>query len=142
MASPLFPFSSVDRINQINFSMGTVTFATVIFMLHTNSYSISLHPRTWVRSMIYLDALAFWVYYLSEIVKDSSSCTQFTLLQMVADVIWSFKDAFKFGYIVYRGLAIVGSKRQWPHVYTGLLSLIFYWYYIYLTYIPILESPS
>ncbi|KAJ3022444.1 UNVERIFIED_CONTAM: hypothetical protein HDU68_009146 [Siphonaria sp. JEL0065] len=134
--------SSVDKINQLNFSMGTVSFATVVFMLHSNSYTISLHPRTWVRSMIYLDSLGFFIYYLAEFIQDSASCKQYTLMQMMADVVWSFKDAFKFGYIVYRGLAISGSKRNWPYIYTALISLILYWYFIYLTYIPMLQSPN
>ncbi|ORY38332.1 hypothetical protein BCR33DRAFT_788917 [Rhizoclosmatium globosum] len=133
--------SAIDKVNQINYSMGMVSFATVLFMLHTDSYQIDWRPPSWVRIMIYLDALAFFIYYLGGLIQDSGSCQMYYWVLVASEVVWSFKDAFKFGYIVFRGLAIVGNKRIYPFLITPLISLALYWHYIYVVYGEILISP-
>ncbi|KAJ3030201.1 UNVERIFIED_CONTAM: hypothetical protein HDU68_009842 [Siphonaria sp. JEL0065] len=81
--------------------MGMVTFATIVMMFSNNIWQLDFTPRTWVRWMIYLDALAFLVA--------------------------SFKDAFKYGYICYKSLSICGHKVRWPCYVVVVISLLLYW---------------
>ncbi|KAI9346522.1 hypothetical protein BDR26DRAFT_855705 [Obelidium mucronatum] len=132
--SGLLSPSAVNSIDELDYSMGMVTFATLLFMLHTDSYDIDWHPRTWVRSMIYLDALAFFLTYLSDLIQDSCTCTFFLAIKIAGEVFWSFKDGLKYGFIIYRGFAIMGNKRQWPIYATLVVSVGLYSYYIFDKY--------
>ncbi|KAJ3396356.1 hypothetical protein HDU80_009987 [Chytriomyces hyalinus] len=126
--------AAVTTLNTLNYSMGVVAFSSVLFMLHMDAYTVDSHPRSWVRWMVYLDALAFFVLYQADLVRDVSTCSMHTSIYMAADIVWSFKDFFKFGYLVYRGLAIVGSKRVYPIYWTAAGSLVLYWIYIACAY--------
>ncbi|KAI8609553.1 hypothetical protein BC830DRAFT_1149978 [Chytriomyces sp. MP71] len=132
--------SAVQTIQTLDYGMGTVTFSLLMFMLNTDSFDVDMHPRTWVRSMIYLDALAFFVFYLSDVIQDVASCTLYLKLQLASDILWSLKDALKFGYLMYRGLAIIGSKRTWPIYWTAMASLVLYSIYNYDRYSTVLCS--
>ncbi|KAJ3007627.1 UNVERIFIED_CONTAM: hypothetical protein HDU68_003418, partial [Siphonaria sp. JEL0065] len=69
--------------------------------------------------------------YLADLLQDACTCTYFLSLKIVSEVFWSFKDGLKYGFIVYRGLAIMGNKRQWPIYASFAISVGLYAYYIY-----------
>ncbi|KAJ3203161.1 hypothetical protein HDU82_006801 [Entophlyctis luteolus] len=166
---PAFAVSlaAAATVRDIDYGVGMVAFAAVIFMLHTDSFALppSLRlllasPRDWVRAMVYLDALAFCVFYLSDtgfsflplaqyvilfdgrslfsaratnltaILAQSQSngaqqsCFLYFILHAAADSLWAFKDAFKYGFVVYRAITITGSKRRWPVYFTAICSFI------------------
>ncbi|KAJ3068317.1 hypothetical protein HDU98_008481 [Podochytrium sp. JEL0797] len=132
--------SAVTTIDNLDYAMGLVSFATLLFMLHTASYDVDTNPRTFVRSMIYLDALAFFVTYLADLVQDSCSCTFYLAIKIAGEAFWSLKDGVKYGFIVYRGFAIMGNKRKWPIYFSLLTSNLLYLFYITEKYGPFVAS--
>ncbi|KAI9328623.1 hypothetical protein BDR26DRAFT_1012188 [Obelidium mucronatum] len=101
-----------------NNSMGMIAFAMVLMMFGCNMYQIDTHPRTWVRSMVYLDALAFLILYVYQ-------CNR--------DAITSY--ALKYGYIIHKSLVINNvHKRIWPCYFTSGVSLGLYWLYMLQSY--------
>ncbi|KAI8609554.1 hypothetical protein BC830DRAFT_1149981 [Chytriomyces sp. MP71] len=120
----------VQTIRDLNFAMGMVSFSSILFMLHSDSWDVDWSPRSLPRIMMYLDALAFFIFYLGHTVADVSTCEFGTGIIVVAEAVWSFKDSCKFAYIVHRGLIILGSKRRYPTYYAALGSLGLYWWYV------------
>ncbi|KAI8828103.1 hypothetical protein BJ741DRAFT_439116 [Chytriomyces cf. hyalinus JEL632] len=119
-------------------SMGMVTFATVIYMLQTDTWKLDYHPRTSVRLMIYLDALGFLVSYAGTCANDLMPlCSQRNGYALVADLFWSVKDAVKYGYVSYRALTICGyrgiQKRRIAYA-AGAGSLVLYWIFMAQVY--------
>ncbi|KAJ3234628.1 hypothetical protein HDU81_001283 [Chytriomyces hyalinus] len=127
-------------IERLDYGMGMVTFSTLMFMLNTDSYGVDFHYRTWVRWMIYVDALAFFVFYLADTIEDVAACRMYLGLRLASDAIWCIKDGFKFGYLVFRGLSIIGSKRRWPIVWTSIVSMVLYTIYIWDKYGKLMGS--
>ncbi|KAJ3259538.1 hypothetical protein HK103_002091 [Boothiomyces macroporosus] len=129
-------FTFVDGLN--NFS-GEVTIAALLVMAFLNHYKVGFHPKYFVRWMIYLDALAFTFTYITQAlaqgnVLPGSGCSQ-KYIAFVGDFIDSFKDACKYGYLVYRGFQIWGSDNPARiSVFASLGSLVLYWLYIATAY--------
>ncbi|KAI9346514.1 hypothetical protein BDR26DRAFT_855697 [Obelidium mucronatum] len=119
--------SAIQTLSKMNYSMGTVSVTTVLFMLHLNVYEIDFTPRTWIRWAAYLDSLSFFVLYLGDIVQDTADCRFLRNIKVACDLLWSFKDAFKIGYIVLQTTMIYRSPRRWPAWWAALGSLILYW---------------
>ncbi|KAJ3143095.1 hypothetical protein HK100_011394 [Physocladia obscura] len=136
-------------INDVDYAMGMVTLATLVFMVYTDSYDVGRirtrtqrrrgvdvlllmrRPAVWVRAMVYLDGLAFFVFYLADAVRSASPCAFFLGLRLAAQTLWALKDAFKFGFVVFRALAIVANKRRWPVYAAWAVSLLLYALYNY-----------
>ncbi|KAI8609556.1 hypothetical protein BC830DRAFT_1085398 [Chytriomyces sp. MP71] len=133
--------AAVETIDTLNDSMGLVSFATVVIMLHSNRFQVGWRPASWVFNMAYLDAFAFLFFYLAGVVEDAASCQYTATLLLMADVVWSVKDFFKFGFIVYRALAIVNARRQWPIYFVSYVSLGLYWWFLLESY-PVVVSHS
>ncbi|KAJ3079524.1 hypothetical protein HDU99_010677 [Rhizoclosmatium hyalinum] len=115
--------------------MGMVSFATVVMMFANNIWQLDSTPRTWVRWMIYCDALAFFIAYVGTCANDlMPECWKQNAYWLAADLVWSFKDAFKYGYIAYKALSICGIKTRWPAYATVVGSLILYWILCYQAY--------
>ncbi|KAJ3072209.1 hypothetical protein HDU98_004051 [Podochytrium sp. JEL0797] len=120
--------STQTWFNETNNSMGMVTFATVIMMFANNIWQLDTTPKTWVRWMVYFDAVAFLIAYIGTCVSDlTPACWQQNAFGLAADLVWSFKDAFKYGYIAYKAISICGIKVRWPCHATVVVSLILYW---------------
>ncbi|KAI8609555.1 hypothetical protein BC830DRAFT_1222193 [Chytriomyces sp. MP71] len=134
--------AAVQTVNRLNHGMGLVSFASILVMLHLDSYTFDWHPHSWVRIMVYLDALAFFIMYQADVVADVAGCQEFTYIRLWSDIIWSFKDYFKMGYIAYRALTILGSKRTYPIYWAAFGSLALYWFYIYDAYTFILRAGN
>ncbi|KAJ3274119.1 hypothetical protein HDV01_003402 [Terramyces sp. JEL0728] len=129
-------FTFVDGLN--NFS-GEVTIAAILVMFFMNHYKVGFHPKYFVRWMIYLDALAFTFTYITQAlaqgsVLPGSGCSQ-KYIAFTGDFIDSFKDACKYGYLVYRGFQIWGSDSPARiSLFAALGSLVLYWLYIATAY--------
>ncbi|KAJ3234575.1 hypothetical protein HDU78_005752 [Chytriomyces hyalinus] len=118
-----------------NDSMGMVTYGTIVMMFSSNIWQLDFTPRTWVRWMIYLDALAFTIIYAGTCANDLlPDCWQRNSYGLAADLIWSFKDAGKYGYIAYKALSIGGYHMRWPCYAVAGLSLLLYWLLCYQAY--------
>ncbi|KAJ3030198.1 UNVERIFIED_CONTAM: hypothetical protein HDU68_009839 [Siphonaria sp. JEL0065] len=120
--------STQKWFDSTNDAMGMVTFATIVMMFSNNIWQLDFTPRTWVRWMIYLDALAFLVAYIGTCANDlMPECWKQNAYWLAADLLWSFKDAFKYGYICYKSLSICGHKVRWPCYVVVVISLLLYW---------------
>ncbi|KAI8607231.1 hypothetical protein BC830DRAFT_1159271 [Chytriomyces sp. MP71] len=120
--------STIRWFDTINDSMGMVTFGTVIMMFSNDIWQLDFTPRTWVRWMIYFDALAFLIEYIGTCANDLiPSCWQQNSYWLASDLIWSFKDAAKYGYITYKATTLSGYKTRVPCYSVAIISLILYW---------------
>ncbi|KAI9327088.1 hypothetical protein BDR26DRAFT_102689 [Obelidium mucronatum] len=120
--------STQSWFNSTNDAMGMVTFATIVMMFSNNIWQLDYTPRTWVRWMIYFDAVAFLIAYVGTCANDlMPECWKQNAYWLAADIVWSFKDGFKYGYIAYKSLSICGYKTRWPCYATVVISLLLYW---------------
>ncbi|KAI9335679.1 hypothetical protein BDR26DRAFT_522087 [Obelidium mucronatum] len=133
VALTMLPTSATLWFEQTNNAIGMVTFATVFYMFESNIWQLdrSWHPRTWVRLMIYLDALGFLILYSGNLANDALPlCSQRNLYLIVADLVWCCKDAVKYGYIAFRAMTICGFKSRNQKLYCYLVasgSAVLYW---------------
>ncbi|KAJ3092984.1 hypothetical protein HK100_006798, partial [Physocladia obscura] len=120
--------STQNWFDSTNNAMGMVSFATVIMMFSNGIWQLDFTPRTWVRWMVYFDALAFLIEYIGTCSNDlMPECWKQNAYWLGADLVWSFKDAFKYGYIAYKALSINGMKQTWPCYLVVVISLLLYW---------------
>ncbi|KAJ3246406.1 hypothetical protein HDU78_007123 [Chytriomyces hyalinus] len=120
-------------------AMGMVSYATVIVMLHNDNWKLDLSPKTWVRWMAYLDAVAFTITFVkaaenSNISPAGTPCGVNTAWWFAADCVFSFKDAFKYGYITFKACTITGVSVKWPAYATFATSLLLYWLFMFAAY--------
>ncbi|KAI9346490.1 hypothetical protein BDR26DRAFT_916453 [Obelidium mucronatum] len=114
--------------SETNAAMGMVSFSTVLVMFSSNIWQLDRTPRTWIRWMAYFDALAYLIVYVGTSLNElMPECWKQNSYWLAADLVWSFKDAFKYGYISYKALSICGFKARWPCYATMIGSLLLYW---------------
>ncbi|KAJ3291387.1 hypothetical protein HDU79_002454 [Rhizoclosmatium sp. JEL0117] len=123
--------SASDWLIATNNSMGMIAFAMVMMMINMDMWRIDSHPRSWVRWMVYFDATAFTVLYAYQLTADLfHTCQQVNAILLLAEFIWSIKDAFKYGFIIHKSLLINNMHMKWPPYAAAATSLVFYWVYM------------
>ncbi|KAI8613260.1 hypothetical protein BC830DRAFT_490124 [Chytriomyces sp. MP71] len=114
-----------------NDSIGMLSFATIIYMSQSSLWRIELHLRSGVRLMIYLDAVAWLIVYICNCCSDLLPlCSQQNIFYFLADFLWSFKDAVKYGYVAWRCLVVHSFRESTSRKLAYLLasiSLGLYW---------------
>ncbi|KAJ3297215.1 hypothetical protein HK104_000732 [Borealophlyctis nickersoniae] len=128
------PTSLLRFFNDLSQFAGTVAFATVMVMLCLDQYKAAFRLKHTARWMVYFDVLAWIVAYAGLMVKNDLSPCQQTYFWFAADLIWAFKDGFKYTYIVYRCTRISGSTDRRPSIATFVISVALYFLYMARSY--------
>ncbi|KAJ3262697.1 hypothetical protein HK104_006731 [Borealophlyctis nickersoniae] len=109
---------------------GSVAFATVIVMFCLGQWQVKFDLKYSARWMIYFDVAAWVVAYTGLVVADKLSSCGVMGFWFVADLVWNFKDGFKYTYIVYRCTRILGSTDRRPSYATFIISIALYFLYM------------
>ncbi|ORZ30793.1 hypothetical protein BCR44DRAFT_1443841 [Catenaria anguillulae PL171] len=131
------PPSAIAFLANLNAASGLVTFATLVSMLARGNTRIRRTFHSYIRLMIYLDSVAFLVAFVGQMATDSLTACGGKAFWLVADLFWSFKDAFKYGYLAFRCTRIVGLKDDKWHFVVHMAfgtSLVLYWFYMLMSY--------
>eukprot|EP00121_Abeoforma_whisleri_P017201 Awhi_evm3s15767 len=124
-------------IKACNITSGLVAYATLIVMLNNGDIRISkkIHPRFFIRLMVYFDCVAFLFFYISFMASDGLDTCGVSAFLFLAEFTWAFKDAFKFGYIAWRASAIAELRKAKLISYVVALgSLLLYGFYMIMNY--------
>ncbi|KAJ3296725.1 hypothetical protein HK104_001286 [Borealophlyctis nickersoniae] len=113
---------------------GTVTFATVIVMLCIGQYKPKFDLRSSAKWMVYFDVFAFVIAYTGLVLADRLDTCGSMYFWFAADIIWCFKDGFKYTFIVYRCTRISGSLNRLPSYLTFGISIALYFLYMSQVY--------
>ncbi|KAJ3231982.1 hypothetical protein HDU78_007368 [Chytriomyces hyalinus] len=132
----------VRTLAALNYSMGTVSVATIIFMVHAGIYAADERRKTWIRWAAYADFMAFFIVYLGDMVQDSYPGDCRFMLKFAASMtlLRALRDAFKLGYVVHLGMNIRQSKRTWPPVW--MLGVTLVWYIVRMSVGFHFDSPT
>ncbi|KAI9327089.1 hypothetical protein BDR26DRAFT_876061 [Obelidium mucronatum] len=128
--------STQQWFDKTNNAMGMVSFATLLMMFSNDLWQLDWTPRTWVRWMVYFDSLAFLISYIGTSLEDLMPyCWQRNAFKLAAGIVWSLKDALKYGYLAFKATKISGYQNlRFPYYLAACGSLVLYWIFLLTGY--------
>ncbi|ORZ38357.1 hypothetical protein BCR44DRAFT_116326, partial [Catenaria anguillulae PL171] len=129
--------TGIKFLKGLNSATGLVSFSTLIGMLIRGNCKPSRSFQSYVHMMVYFDCAAFVVAFTVQFAEDSLSRCASEAFWLVASFFWSAKDAFKYGYLAFRCIRIMGFKSNiWNWAIHGAFtsSLVLYWLYMALSF--------
>ncbi|ORY38329.1 hypothetical protein BCR33DRAFT_854005 [Rhizoclosmatium globosum] len=114
--------SSLRALKTLADSRGILSFTTVMLMLHLDLYDVDLTDRSWIRMSCYMDALAFFITYMGDIVTDPF--LDVTPFLTTARLCWAVSVSLLLAYFVTETLKAVRSRRKWIARASGGLSFV------------------